>query len=166
MNLHEYQASEIFSSHGIPTNGGRVAESPDEASAIAQELGGTVVVKAQVHTGGRGKAGGVKLARSAQDAASVASQILGLDIRGHTVHKVLVAPAADIAQEFYLGVTLDRARRQNVIMASAEGGVDIEEVAASTPEKIHRALVDPELGLHAWQARELAFALGIPADKV
>jgi succinyl-CoA synthetase beta subunit len=166
MNLHEYQASEIFSSHGIPTNGGRVAESPEEASAIAQELGGAVVVKAQVHTGGRGKAGGVKLARSAEEAARVASQILGLDIRGHTVHKVLVAPAADIAQEFYLGVTLDRARRQNVIMASAEGGVDIEEVAASTPEKIHRALVDPELGLHAWQARELAFALGIPADKV
>jgi succinyl-CoA synthetase beta subunit len=166
MNLHEYQASEIFASHGIPTNGGRVAETPEEASAIAQDLSGTVVVKAQVHTGGRGKAGGVKLARSAEEAASVASQILGLDIRGHTVHKVLVAPAADIAQEFYLGVTLDRARRQNVIMASAEGGVDIEEVAASTPEKIHRALVDPELGLHAWQARELAFALGIPADKV
>lgn len=166
MNLHEYQASEIFASHGIPTNAGRVAETPEEASAIARELGGTVVVKAQVHTGGRGKAGGVKLAKSPEEAASVASQILGLDIRGHTVHKVLVAPAADIAHEFYLGVTLDRARRQNVIMASAEGGVDIEEVAARTPEKIHRALVDPMLGLHAWQARQLAFELGIPADKV
>ena len=166
MNLHEYQASEIFAAHGIPTNGGRVAETPEEAAAIARELGGTVVVKAQVHTGGRGKAGGVKLAKSPEEAASVASQILGLDIRGHTVNKVLVAPAADIAQEFYLGVTLDRARRQNVIMASAEGGVDIEEVAASTPEKIHRALVDPALGLHAWQARQLAFELGIPADKV
>lgn len=166
MNLHEYQASEIFAAHGIPTNGGHVAETPEEASAIASKLGGTVVVKAQVHTGGRGKAGGVKLAKSPEEAASVASQILGLDIRGHTVHKVLVAPAADIAQEFYLGVTLDRARRQNVIMASAEGGVDIEEVAAKTPEKIHRALVDPEIGLHAWQARELAFKLGIPADKV
>lgn len=166
MNLHEYQASEIFASHGIPTNGGRVATTPAEASTIAGELGGTVVVKAQVHTGGRGKAGGVKLAKSPEEAAEVASQILGLDIRGHQVHKVLVAPAADIAQEFYLGVTLDRARRQNVIMASAEGGVDIEEVAAKTPEKIHRALVDPELGLHAWQARELAFHLGIPANKV
>lgn len=166
MNLHEYQASEIFASHGIPTNGGRIASSPEDAAGIAAELGGTVVVKAQVHTGGRGKAGGVKLARTPEEAASVAAQILGLDIRGHTVHKVLVAPAADIAQEFYLGVTLDRTRRQNVIMASAEGGVDIEEVAATTPEKIHRALVDPELGLHAWQARELAFALGIPFDKV
>lgn len=166
MNLHEYQASEIFASHGIPTNGGRIASSPEDAAGIAAELGGTVVVKAQVHTGGRGKAGGVKLARTPEEAASVAAQILGLDIRGHTVHKVLVAPAADIAQEFYLGVTLDRTRRQNVIMASAEGGVDIEEVAATTPEKIHRALVDPELGLHAWQARELALALGIPFDKV
>ncbi|MDQ2653607.1 MAG: ADP-forming succinate--CoA ligase subunit beta [Chloroflexota bacterium] len=166
MNLHEYQASEIFAAHGIPTNGGRVAETSAEAAAIAKELSSTVVVKAQVHSGGRGKAGGVKLAKSAEEAANVASQILGLDIRGHTVHKVLVAPAADIAQEFYLGVTLDRARRQNVIMASAEGGVDIEEVAANTPEKIHRALVDPQLGLHAWQARELAFALGIPTDKV
>ncbi|MCA9878801.1 MAG: ADP-forming succinate--CoA ligase subunit beta [Thermomicrobiales bacterium] len=166
MNLHEYQASEIFAGHGIPTNGGRVAETAAEAAAVARELGGIVVVKAQVHTGGRGKAGGVKLAKSPDEAAAAAAQILGLDIRGHEVRKVLVAPAADIAQEFYLGVTLDRARRQNVVMASAEGGVDIEEVAARTPERIHRALVDPELGLHAWQARELAFKLGIPADKV
>ena len=111
MNLHEYQASEIFAAHGIPTNSGRVAETPEEAAAIATELGGTVVVKAQVHSGGRGKAGGVKLARSAAETADVAGQILGLDIRGHTVNKVLVAPAADIGQEFYLGVTLDRARR-------------------------------------------------------
>ncbi|MFT4036953.1 MAG: ADP-forming succinate--CoA ligase subunit beta [Thermomicrobiales bacterium] len=166
MNLHEYQASEIFASHGVPTNGGRVATTPAEAAAIAQELGGVVVVKAQVHTGGRGKAGGVKLAKSPAEAEAAASQILGLGIRGHTVQKVLVAPGADIAKEFYLGVTLDRAKRQNVVMASAEGGVDIEEVAASTPEKIHRALVDPELGLHAWQARELAFRLGIAPDKI
>lgn len=166
MNLHEYQASEIFAAHGIPTNSGQVATTPSEAEAIARELGGTVVVKAQVHTGGRGKAGGVKLARTPEEARAAADAILGLDIRGHIVGKVLIAPGADIAQEFYLGVTLDRARRQNVVMASAEGGVDIEEVAARSPEKIHRALVDPTLGLHAWQARQLAFALGIPADKV
>ena len=124
------------------------------------------MVKAQVHTGGRGKAGGVKLARTPRTRARPPSAILGLDIRGHVVRKVLVAPAADIAQEFYLGVTLDRTRRQNVVMASAEGGVDIEEVARERPERIVRALVDPFLGLHPWQARQIAFALGIPADKV
>lgn len=166
MNLHEYQASELFASHGIRVNGGQVATTPDEAAVVARELGGTVVVKAQVHTGGRGKAGGVKLARTPDEAREAAAAILGLDIRGHIVRKVLVAPAADIAQEFYLGVTLDRARRQNVVMASAEGGVDIEEVARDTPERIFRALIDPALGLHAWQARQLAFSLGIPADKV
>ena len=166
MNLHEYQAAEIFATHGIPTNQGTVASTPEEAGAAARQAGGTVVVKAQVHTGGRGKAGGVKLARTPEEAREAASTILGLDIRGHTVHKVLVAPAASIGQEFYLGVTLDRARRQNVVMASAEGGVDIEEVARETPERIHRALVDPLLGLHAWQARQLGFALGLPAEKV
>jgi succinyl-CoA synthetase beta subunit len=166
MNLHEYQATELFAAHGIPTNGGHVAASAEEAAAAARDAGGAVVVKAQVHSGGRGKAGGVKLARSAVEAREAANAILGLNIRGHIVHKVLVAPAADIAQEFYLGVTLDRSRRQNVIMASAEGGVDIEEVARDTPERIFRALIDPLLGLQPWQARQLGFALGIPADKV
>jgi succinyl-CoA synthetase beta subunit len=166
MNLHEYQAARLFAAHGIRTNPGAVASTPDEAEAAARDAGGTVVVKAQVHTGGRGKAGGVKLARTPEEARAAASAILGLDIRGHTVRKVLVAPAADIAQEFYLGVTLDRARRQNVVMASAEGGVDIEEVARETPERIHRALVDPLLGLHPWQARQLGFDLGLPPDKV
>jgi succinyl-CoA synthetase beta subunit len=166
MNLHEHQAAEIFAAHGIRTNGGSVVHTPAEAESIARSIGGTVVVKAQVHTGGRGKAGGVKLAKSPKEATEAASAILGLDIRGHIVRKVLIAPGADIAKEFYLGVTLDRARRQNVVMASAEGGVDIEEVARDTPEKIVRALVDPFLGLQAWQAREIAFALGIPADKV
>jgi succinyl-CoA synthetase beta subunit len=166
MNLHEYQAADIFAAHGIATNTGQVATSGDEAAGIAGKLGGPVVVKAQVHTGGRGKAGGVKVAPTPDAARDVARAILGLDIRGHIVRKVLVAPAAEIAQEFYLGVTLDRARRQNVVMASAEGGVDIEEVARERSERIVRALVDPLLGLHAWQARQIGFALGIPADKI
>jgi succinyl-CoA synthetase beta subunit len=166
MNLHEHQAAEIFAGHGIRTNGGNVALSPQEAETLAESTAGPVVIKAQVHTGGRGKAGGVKLARTPTEARDAASAILGLDIRGHIVSKVLVAPAADIAQEFYLGVTLDRTRRQNVLMASAEGGVDIEEVARERPDRIVRALVDPFLGLHAWQARQVGFALGLAADKV
>jgi succinyl-CoA synthetase beta subunit len=166
VNLHEYQAAEIFASHGLRTNAGGVASTLDEAEALAQAAGVPVVVKAQVLTGGRGKAGGVRLARSPAETREVASAILGLDIRGHTVRKVLVAPAVDIAQEFYLGVTLDRARRQNVVMASAEGGVDIEEVARERPERIVRTLVDPILGLHAWQARQIGFALGLSADQV
>jgi succinyl-CoA synthetase beta subunit len=166
MNLHEYQAAEILAAHGIPVNRGQVATTPSEARAIAQAAGGPVVVKAQVHTGGRGKAGGVKLARTPREAEEAAAAILGLDIRGHVVRKILVAPAVDIAQEFYLGVTLDRARRRNVLMASAEGGVEIEEVARERPERIVRALADPMLGLHPWQARQVAFALGIRSDKV
>jgi succinyl-CoA synthetase beta subunit len=166
VNLHEYQAAEIFASHGIRTNPGGVASTPDEAEALARDAAGPVVVKAQVLTGGRGKAGGVRLATSPEETREVASAILGLDIRGHTVRKLLVAPAVDIAQEFYLGVTLDRARRQNVVMASAEGGVDIEEVARERPEQIIRTLVDPYLGLHAWQARQIGFALGLAADQV
>ncbi|MFN8592494.1 MAG: ADP-forming succinate--CoA ligase subunit beta [Thermomicrobiales bacterium] len=166
MNLHEYQAADILASHGIPVNRGRVATTPTEAAEIARDLGGLVVVKAQVHTGGRGKAGGVKLARTPEEAAAAADAILGLDIRGHTVRKVLVAPGADIASEFYLGVTLDRTRRQNVVMASAEGGVDIEEVARDRPERIIRALVDPLVGFHPWQARQIGFSLGLTAEQV
>jgi succinyl-CoA synthetase beta subunit len=166
MNLHEYQAADIFVAHGIPTNRGAVATTVDEAEAIARAADCPVVIKAQVHTGGRGKAGGVKLADSPEAARETAAAILGLDIRGHTVRKVLVAPAVEIAQEFYLGVTLDRTRRQNVLMASAEGGVDIEEVAREQPDRIMRALADPFLGLHDWQARQIGFGLGIAADKV
>ena len=166
MNLHEHQAADLFAAHGIRTNGGEVALTPREAEALALAASGPVVIKAQVHTGGRGKAGGVKVARTPDEARDAAAAILGLDVRGHIVRKVLVAPAADIAQEFYLGVTLDRARRQNVVMASAEGGVDIEEVARERPERIVRALVDPFHGLHAWQARQIGFALGLAAGKV
>ena len=169
MDVHEYQAAELLARHGIPTNAGRVATTPDEAAAAARDLGadsGTVAIKAQVHTGGRGKAGGIKLARSPEDAAEQAGAILGMDIRGHTVNRVLVVPGVDIGQEFYLGVVLDRPNRRILVMASAEGGVDIEEVARERPEKIVRRLADPALGFHAYQARELGFALGVPADKV
>jgi succinyl-CoA synthetase beta subunit len=166
MNLHEHQAAEIFQRHGIPVNQGEVAFSPNAVEQLAAEADMPVVVKAQVLTGGRGKAGGVSLARTTGEARAAAERILGLDIRGHTVRKVLVAPAVDIAQEFYLGVTLDRTRRQNVVMASAEGGVDIEEVARERPERIHRALIDSFLGLQPWQARQIGFALGIAPDKV
>ena len=166
MNIHEYQASELLARHGIPTNGGQVATTPEEEFAAAQAIGGTVVVKAQVHSGGRGKAGGVKLAKSPEEAREVASAILGMDIKGHVVHKVLVAPGASIASEFYLGIVLDRPRRQHLIMASADGGMDIEDVAATAPEKIVRVSIDPIVGIHDYQARQLGFDLGIPADKV
>ena len=166
MNVHEYQAAELLASHGVPVNPGRVATTPEEAEAAARDIGGTVAIKAQVHIGGRGKAGGIKLAHTPAEARAAADAILGMDIRGHTVAKVLVAQGADIAQEFYLGVVLDRPRRRTVVMASAEGGVDIEEVARERPDRIARALVDPFLGLHAYQARQLGFALGLPAPKV
>lgn len=166
MNVHEYQAAEILSQHGIPVNPGKVATTPADAEAAAREFGGTVAIKAQVHTGGRGKAGGIKLARTPEEARTAAAAILGMDVRGHTVNKVLVVPGVEIAQEIYLGVVLDRPERTILVMASAEGGVDIEEVARERPEKIVRIHADPALGLHPYQARELAFRLGVAADKV
>ena len=166
MNIHEYQAAEILHRHGVPVNPGKVASTPKEAADIAAEFGTVVAVKAQVHTGGRGKAGGIKLAKSPEEAESAAGAILGMDIRGHTVNKVLVAKGASIAAEYYLGVILDRDNRQILIMASAEGGVDIEEVARNTPEKIVKLNADPCLGFHPYQARQLAFELGIAPDKV
>jgi succinyl-CoA synthetase beta subunit len=166
MNIHEYQAATILSRYGIPVNAGEVATTPDAAAEIAGRFGGLNAIKAQVHSGGRGKAGGIKLARSADEARTAAGAILGMDIQGHTVNTVLIAPGVEIAQEFYLGVVLDRPRRQLVLMGSAEGGVEIEVVAKEQPEKIVRIQVDPLLGLHPYQAREMAFAMGIPADKV
>ncbi len=166
MNVHEYQAANVLASFGIPVNAGQVAETPDEAKSIARRLGSTVAVKAQVHTGGRGKAGGIKLAKTPEDAEQAARQILGMDINGHVVHRVLVVPAVDIQREIYLGIILDRARRQISLMASGEGGVDIETVARETPDKIVRVLADPYLGLQAWQAREVGFALGLDAKQV
>ena len=161
MDIHEYQAAEILERFGIPLNAGIVCATPQEVQAAAEQLGGTVVVKAQVHIGGRGKAGGVKLARTPEQARDAAAQILGMDIRGHTVHKVLVVPGVDIQREYYLGVVVDRAARGVTVMASSAGGVDIEQVARETPEEIHRELADPLLGLHEYQARRAAFALGI-----
>ena len=166
MNVHEYQAAEVLARYGVPVNPGRVAETPEEAAAVAADLGGTVAIKAQVHTGGRGKAGGIKIAHSPEEVREAATTILGMDINGHIVNRVLVAKGVKIAHEFYLGVVLDRPNRKILIMASAEGGVDIEEVARERPEKIVKRLADPTLGFHPYQAREVAFGLGLPADKV
>jgi len=160
MNLHEYQAREILEGFGIPfPRGGGVAATADEAKGIAERLGGPVMVKAQVHTGGRGKAGGVKLAKNPAEAAAHASRILGMTIRDLRVEKVLVVPAADIASESYLGVIVDRAVQRPVIISSAAGGMDIEEVAARTPERIQRLSVDPRYGLLPHQATALGFGM-------
>jgi succinyl-CoA synthetase beta subunit len=166
LNIHEYQAAELFAKYGLPVNPGKVARSPAEAAEHARFFGGPVAVKAQVHSGGRGKAGGIKLAKTPEEAERVAGQILGLDIRGHTVHQLLVVPAVAIAREYYLGVVLDRERRGVTVMGSAEGGVEIEEVARQAPEKIVRVLADPLLGLQDYQARELAYGLGLDGAQV
>jgi succinyl-CoA synthetase beta subunit len=159
VNIHEYQAKEIFRKYGIPIPPGEVATTAEEAQTIARKFGTTVVVKAQVHAGGRGKAGGVKLARTPEDAKSIAAQILKLTIKGLPVQKVLVTPAADIASEAYVGIIVDRASKRAVFMASAAGGIDIEEVAAKTPEKILRHPIDPRYGLQMYEAMQLAFFL-------
>jgi succinyl-CoA synthetase beta subunit len=156
MNIHEYQAKDILRDHGLPVPPGEVATSPEEARALAEKYGGTVVVKAQVHVGGRGKAGGVKLARSAEEAHEHASRILGMDIKGLTVEKVLITPAEDIATEAYVGVIVDRASKRPVFMVSREGGVDIEEVAERSPDAIRRLVVDPRYGILPYQAYWLA----------
>lgn len=164
MKVHEYQAKEVFARYGVPIPRGRVAETPEQAEAIARELGVRCIVKSQVHVGGRGKAGGIKLAATPEEAREVASKILGMNIKGLIVKKVLVEEAADIAQEFYLGITVDRAARRNVVMVSAAGGMDIEEVAAKTPEKIAKEHIDPFLGLCDYQCRELIYKGGLPAE--
>ena len=158
MNLHEYQAREILERFGIPFPRGAVATTPQEVKAIAESLGGPVMVKAQVHTGGRGKAGGVKLAKTPAEAAAHASRIIGMTINGLPVQKVFVVPAAEIASESYLGVIVDRAAQRPVVMGSAAGGMDIEDVAARTPERILRVPVDPRYGLLPHQATALGFA--------
>ena len=159
MNLHEYQARELLRRHGIPVPADAVADTPDQVRAVAQRLGGKVVVKAQVHAGGRGKAGGVKLANTPDEAAAHASRILGMQIKGLTVHKVLVAPAVEIASESYVGIVVDRGSQRPLLMVSAAGGVDIEEVAAATPEQIHRVAVDPRYGLLPHQGLGLGLRL-------
>jgi succinyl-CoA synthetase beta subunit len=159
VNLHEYQARALLKAAGIPVPDGDVATTPAEVEAIARRIGGKVVVKAQVHAGGRGKAGGVKLAATPAEARAQAEKILGMTIKGLTVHKVLVVPAADIATESYVGVIVDRASQRPVFMVSPAGGIDIEEVAAKTPEKIMKVAVDPRYGLLPHQAMQLAFFL-------
>jgi succinyl-CoA synthetase beta subunit len=159
MNIHEYQAREVLRAKGIPVPPGEVASTPQEAESIAQKFGGTVVIKAQVHTGGRGKAGGVKLAKSAAEAKDHAGRILGMTIKGLTVNKVLVAPAEDIASEAYVGIIVDRSSKRPVFMVSREGGVDIEEVAARDPRAIRKLAVDPRYGLLPFQAYSLAVSL-------
>jgi len=166
LKLQEFQAKRVFGQFGIPVPQGEIATAAEEARAIAERINGAVVVKAQVLVGGRGKAGGIKLARTPEEAEQWAASILGMDIKGLKVRKVLVDPAADIRSEIYLGMILDRARRRVVVMASSEGGVDIEEVAARSPEKIVQAVIDPCLGLKEYQARELAVGIGLPREQM
>lgn len=169
MDLYEYQAKEIFASHGVPTLPGSVATDPDGAKAAAENIGGPVVVKAQVKAGGRGKAGGVKLAESPDEARTKAEAILGLDIKGHVTNKVLVTEASDIADEYYFSFLLDRANRNFLAMASVEGGMEIEEVAATKPEALARVAVDPIEGVDQDKAREIVRAARFPdevADQV
>jgi len=159
MKIHEYQAKQIFAEGGIPVPPGDMATTSLEAVAIAERVGKPVMVKAQVHVGGRGKAGGIKYAENTEAAKVLAQSILGMDIKGLTVKKVLVTAAEDIISESYVGIILDRTTKQPVIMVSPAGGVDIEEVAAKTPEKIFKLYVDPVLGLKSYQARNLAYKL-------
>jgi succinyl-CoA synthetase beta subunit len=165
MKLHEYQARDILAKYGVPVTGGGVATTPQEARALAEQIGGKVVVKAQVFVGGRGKAGGVKLADTPEQTEQVAGQILGMDIKGLTVEKVLVAEAISYEREIYLGIVMDRGSKRIVVMASAEGGVEIEEVAKTNPDAIVKIAADPVLGLLPFQARELAFGIGLKDGK-
>ncbi len=174
MNIHEYQAKEILRKNGVAVLDGRVATTPDEAEAAAKELGGGLcVVKAQIHAGGRGKAGGVKLAKTPQEARAHATALLGSTLvthqtgpEGKEVQKVFIEQGCDIDQEFYLGMVIDRATARITVMASSEGGVEIEEVAERSPEKILRATIDPAVGFGDFQGRQLAYGLGLPKDSV
>jgi succinyl-CoA synthetase beta subunit len=173
MKIHEYQAKAILAKYGVPVPRGEVVFTAEEAEAAAKKLGGSVVVKAQIHAGGRGKGGGVKLAKDSTEAAEVAKKILGMTLithqtgpEGRLVQRVLVEETLPIAKELYVGIVLDRAIGKTVFMASSEGGMDIEEVAAHTPEKILKETIEPGQGLMAWQARKLAFGIGVPAASV
>ncbi len=174
MNLHEYQSKDLFRSYGLPVPNGKVAFSASEAVDVAKSLNGDkCIVKAQVHAGGRGKAGGVKIVDSAEAAGEFAEAMLGTnlvtfqtDANGQPINRVLVEETCDIANELYLGVVLDRSIRRVVIMASTEGGVEIEKVAQETPEKILKATINPLLGVMPYQCRELAFGLGLSGDQI
>ncbi len=164
MNLHEYQSKNIFAKYGIPIPRGRVAANASEVQQIAEELGSRVVVKSQVLTGGRGKAGGIRLAKSADEAAEMAAHILGMQIKGLQVRRVLIDEAVSIEKEIYLGITNDRAMRRPVMMASSEGGMDIEEVARRSPQKIIKVHIDPLLGLRDYQSRDISHAIDLPRE--
>ncbi|MGB2248686.1 MAG: ATP-grasp domain-containing protein, partial [Alcanivorax sediminis] len=174
MNLHEYQSKQLFADYGLPVSTGFACDTPEEVAAKTKEIGGDKwVVKAQVHAGGRGKAGGVKLVNSAEEAAAFAEQWLGknlvtfqTDEKGQPVSKILVETCTDIAKELYLSAVLDRASRRVVFMASTEGGMDIETVAEETPEKILRAEIDPLVGAQPYQARQIAFQLGLEGKQI
>jgi succinyl-CoA synthetase beta subunit len=162
LKVHEYQAKDIFVEHGLPVPKGKVATTVEQAESIAKEIGGAVMVKAQVHVGGRGKAGGVKYAENAAKAKEYAAAILGMDIKGLKVEKVLITEAVDIDEEYYVGLLMDRASKRPMFIVSAAGGVDIEEVAVSAPEKIHTLVVDPRYGAQPYQVRDLAY--GVTTD--
>jgi succinyl-CoA synthetase beta subunit len=164
MKLHEYQSKQYFANFGIPIPAGRMATSAADAKQIAEELGGPVVIKSQVLVGGRGKAGGIRLAKNPQQAEELATQILGMEIKGLPVRKILVDEAANIETEIYLGITNDRAARKPVIMASSAGGIEIEQVAKDTPEKIVKVHIDPLLGLRDYQTRDLAAGIDLPRE--
>ena len=161
VDLYEYQGKQLFARAGIPVSEGRVATMPEEARAAAEELAGQVVVKAQVLVGGRGKAGGIKLAETPEEAQAHAEAILGMDIRGHVVRRLWIEQASDIAKEYYLSITFDRGEKKPLFMLTTEGGVDIEEVAATNPDALARLHVDPLEGFQPWQARWLVFKAGI-----
>lgn len=164
MDLFEYQARDLFEAHGVPVLAGAVATTPQQAQEAAERIGGKVVVKAQVKIGGRGKAGGVKLAENPADAREKAQAILGMDIKGHTVHKVMIAAAAPIESEYYLAILLDRAARSFLVMASVSGGMDIEEVAHKTPEKLAKVHIDPNDGISIDKAIEIVRKGGFPTE--
>jgi succinyl-CoA synthetase beta subunit len=166
VDLFEYQARDLFESHQIPVLAGAVATTPEQAHAAATKIGGKVVVKAQVKVGGRGKAGGVKLAENADDAKTKAAAILGMDIKGHTVNKVMIAQAAPIDSEYYLAILLDRANRNFLVMASVAGGMEIEEVAHKTPEKLAKVGINPNIGIDKAKAVEIAKGGQFPADVI
>lgn len=164
MDLYEYQARDLFEQHGVPVLAGIVAYTPEEAKAAAEKIGGVVVVKAQVKVGGRGKAGGVKVAKTADEAFEYASNILGMDIKGHTVNKVMIAQGADIAEEFYFSVLLDRSNRNYLAMCSVEGGMEIEELAVERPEALAKVTVDPAVGIDQAKADEIVAEAGFAAE--
>ncbi|MGI8676277.1 MAG: ATP-grasp domain-containing protein, partial [Nocardioidaceae bacterium] len=164
MDLMEYQAKQLFAKHNVPVTLGIVAKSPQQAEAAAEELGGRVIVKAQVKAGGRGKAGGVKLAENPQHAREHAQAILGMSIKGLTVHRVLIAPAADIAEEYYFSFLVDRSNRAYLCIASLQGGVEIEEVARTSPDAVVKFSIDPTVGVDEATARDIVAITGFPAE--